>query len=78
MLVNFDIFKNVSEAMSYTPGCFSCINSFNFLITVFKKGQCPVKKDGNEPTTYIISEATKALFDFPVFFSQRLRSSFTT
>jgi len=77
-LVNFEIFKKVSEAISWTPGCFSCINSFNFLMTVFKNGQCLIRKVGNCPTTYIILEATKALLDFPYFFSQRLRSSFTT
>ena len=77
-LVSLEIFKKVSAAISYTPGCFSCINSFSFLMTVFKKGQCPVKKVGNCPTTYIMSEATNALFDLPWVFSQRFKSSLTT
>lgn len=77
-LVSFDIFRNVSDAISWTPGCFSCMNSFSFFITVLRNGQCPVKKFGNYPTTYMISAATSALCVLPCVFSHRFSSSLTT
>ena len=63
--------KNVLQAISYTPGKVSFINSNNFLITVFKKFQLVLKNLGYYPTTYIMLAATTALFSLPFLNSQR-------
>jgi hypothetical protein len=40
------IFTNVSTAMSWTPGCFSCINSNSLFTTVLRNFQCARRNRG--------------------------------
>ena len=72
------IFKNVSHAMSCTPGWDSCMNSNNLFTTVFKNFQCAFKNRGYCPTTYIIFDATTALLSFPRFCSHNPNKSLIT
>ena len=47
-------------------------------MTVFRKAQWLMRKLGNWPTTYMMSEAMKALVFLVVLFSQRLSNSLIT
>ena len=58
-----------------TPGNSSCMNSNSFLTTVFRKFQFCFRKVGYCPTTYMMFEATTALFSLPFFCSHRVRSA---
>lgn len=64
--------RNVLHAISCTPGNVSLMNSNNFLTTVFRKFQLVLRNLGYYPTTYMILDATTALFSLPFFYSHRV------
>jgi len=66
--------KNVLQLISMTPGNGSFMNSNSLRITVFKKFQFARRNLGYWPTTYMIFDATTALFSLPFFYSHRFRS----
>ena len=47
----------VSQAMSCTPSCVSCMNSKSLLTTVFRNFQCARRNRGYCPTTYMMFDA---------------------
>jgi len=69
------IFRNVSHAMSCTPGCVSCMNSNSLFTTVFRNFQCRRRNRGYCPTTYMMLDAITALWSFPRVISHRLSKS---
>ena len=69
------IFKNVSHAMSCTPGWVSCINSNSLFTTVFKNFQCNLRNLGYWPTTYMMLLAMTALWSFPRMISHKFNKS---
>mmetsp|Transcript_69698 Transcript_69698/g.196604 ORF Transcript_69698/g.196604 Transcript_69698/m.196604 type:complete len:212 (-) Transcript_69698:279-914(-) len=71
----WQIFRNVSTAISWTPGKFSCMNSNSLKMTVFRNFQWARRKRGYWPTTYMMLLATMALFSLPRFISHRLSRS---
>mmetsp|Transcript_48320 Transcript_48320/g.114985 ORF Transcript_48320/g.114985 Transcript_48320/m.114985 type:complete len:234 (+) Transcript_48320:1624-2325(+) len=64
-LHRWQIFRNVSHAMSCTPGCVSCMNSKFLFTTVLRNFQWARRKRGYCPTTYMMLEAMTALLSFP-------------
>ena len=72
------ILRNVSHAMSCTPGWSSCMNSNSLFTTVLRNFQCARRKRGYWPTTYMMLLATTALLSLPRFISQRPRRSLIT
>mmetsp|Transcript_53360 Transcript_53360/g.115845 ORF Transcript_53360/g.115845 Transcript_53360/m.115845 type:complete len:224 (-) Transcript_53360:86-757(-) len=72
------ILRNVSHAMSCTPGCSSCMNSNSFLTTVLRNFQCAFRKRGYCPTTYMMFEAITALLSLPRVNSHKPSSSLMT
>ena len=72
------IFRNVSHAISWTPGWTSCINSNSLFTTVLRNFQCALRKRGYCPTTYIMLLAITALLSLPVMFSVSPRRSLMT
>ena len=73
-----EIFKNVSHAMSRTPGWSSCMNSKFLFTTVFKNFQWALKKRGYCPTTYMMLLAMMALLSLPRLFSHNPNKSLMT
>lgn len=63
------ILIKVSQAISCTPSCDSCMNSNSLLITVLRNFQWQRRKRGYWPTTYIMLDAMTALLSFPRFCS---------
>ena len=53
----WQILRKVSQAMSWTPGCVSCMNSNSLLTTVFRNFQWLRRKRGYWPTTYLRAAA---------------------
>ena len=49
----WQIFRKVSQAMSWTPGCISCMNSNSLFTTVFRNFQWFRRNRGYCPTTYL-------------------------
>ena len=49
----WQILRKVSQAMSWTPGCVSCMNSNSLFTTVFRNFQWLRRKRGYCPTTYL-------------------------
>jgi hypothetical protein len=77
-LVSFANLRKVSEAISCTPGCVSLMKSMSLLMTVLRKAQCPHRKLGKLPTTYMMSVAMNAFYDFPLACSHMFKSSLIT
>src|SRR5262249_43347687 len=68
----------VSQAMSCTPSCVSCINAKSLLTTVFKNFQWAFRNLGYWPTVYMIFDATTALLSLPRFISHKPNRSLMT
>mmetsp|Transcript_2464 Transcript_2464/g.8866 ORF Transcript_2464/g.8866 Transcript_2464/m.8866 type:complete len:248 (+) Transcript_2464:2484-3227(+) len=69
------ILRNVSTAMSCTPGCVSCMNSKSLFTTVLRNFQCARRKRGYWPTTYMMLLAITALCSLPRMISHRFSRS---